>query len=268
MDSTAPVRAEALPPEIYQLNAPFREVEFMVQGGRVKVAHRLLKPKFHQLKDRESKIKNEAITVSKDEIRSVYSEREANAWLWDEIVTHIKGYDIGDGDIDGWREVEMLKRAIPNAHKIAAVEKLYAISARLPEVKEEEEPGGFRLVGASDVEVILEIGAEKDPDFVIYHRLRMPGESEWNKYLMSNSEVREVKTPGSRDKQRRVKVLKNIRADVELYDLIFQDIRGAQVRGSDYTPEKRDLFLPEIDALHKQVVVQALGESFQIELGN
>ena len=267
MDATAPVRAEALPPESYQLDVPYREVEFTVQG-RFKVSHRLQKPKFHQLKEREKQIRNEAVTVSKEEIKSVYSEREANVWLWEELATHIKGYDIGDGGGEDWREAHMLKRAIPNAHKIAAVEKLYAIQAKLPERGEDEEAGGFKLVGASDVEVILEIGSEKEPDFVIYHRLRTPSESEWSKYLGANSEVREVRTPGSREKQRRVKVIKNLSADVELYNSIFQEVRGAQAGGAEYTPEKRELFLQEIDALHKQVVIQALGEHFAVELGN
>ena len=264
-------RAEERLTELYQLDAPQREVEFLV-GGRFKVAHRLLRPKFSQLKEREKQIRNEAITVSKEEVRSIYSEREANAWLWEELITHVKGYDIGDGDSEGWREAGIIKKAIPVAHRIAAVEKLYSVQAKLspfngPE-DSEEGSGGFRLLGGAEIDVILEIGAKEEPDFTLNHKLRTPSESEWNKYLAQNSEVREVRIPGSRDKQRRVKVIRNLSADVELYNSTFIEIRGAVAGGSPFSPERRDFFLQEIDAMHKQIVIAAVAESFSVELGN
>lgn len=256
--------------ELYQLDFPEREVEFLA-AGRYRVAHRLKRPKFSQLKEREARIRNEAITVSKEETRSIYSEREANVWLWDQIAIQIRGYDIGDGDSEVWRDVQIIGKAIPAAHKIAAVETLYAVSARLsPPVETEEggNGGGFRLLGGSEIDVILEIGSEKEPDFTVHHKLRNPSESEWNKYLAGNSEVREVRTPGSREKQRRVKVIRNLTADVELYNATFIGIEGAMAGGATFSPDKRDAFLQEIDPVHKQIVVQAISESLQIELGN
>jgi hypothetical protein len=268
MDAAQARTAETLTAN-YQLDAPSREITLKVGGGRYQVTHRLRRPKYAQLKEREARIRNEAITVSKEEIRSIYSEREANAWLWDEVATDVKGYDIGDGDSETWREVSGLRQAIPSAHKIAAVDRYYAVSARLAPVEEGGEGGrGFRLIGGAEIDVSLEIGADETPEFIVGHKLRTPQEGEWNKYLASNSEVREVRTPGSREKARRVKVIRNLHADVELYNSIFLELSGAVVQGAPYTPDKRDLFLAEIDPLHKQVIIQAVSESFAVELGN
>lgn len=268
MDAAQAREAETLTP-VYQIDEPSREIELTVGGGRFKVAHKLRRPKYSQLKEREARIRNEAITVSKEEVRSIYSEREANVWLWDELALEVKGYDIGDGDSDVWRQADMLRRAIPAAHKIAAVERYYAISARLATLDTSGDEGrGFRLLGGGEIDVTLEIGADEVPEFIVYHKLRTPQESEWNKYLASNSEVREVRTPGSREKSRRVKVIRNLQAEVELYNSIMLEVRGAVIAGSPFVPERRDLFLAELDAMHKQVVIQALSESFAVELGN
>ena len=266
MDATAPLQKADAPDRRYELDQESFIVEFTVQGGKFRIAHKLRRPKYQELRDREKLIKNEATAISKEETSSSYSDRDANLWLWDEIVEEIRGYDIGDGQGELWRAAEPLKQAIPGTHKEAAIKTLYAANARLSET--EDESSGFRLAGAGAVEILLEIGVQETPDYVIEFTLRSPRESEWTKYQAQTMDTREIRTPGSRDKTRRIRIVRNLGAAVELFNNLLEGVKGLSLKGEDYTPQKRELFLQAIDAVHKQIVVQALEERFTFDLGN
>jgi hypothetical protein len=224
------------------------------------VYHKLRKPTFVELSERESQIKYELVEISsrEDEIQS--EEETANARLWDKIAIAVRGYR----GVDDWRDLTAEdKAAMRPGHKTAAIRAMYTGFCEV----EGDEDGVS--IGADTWTVKQSIGVKRDaPDFVVIHTLREPTEAERVKYKRSASSTSYVK--GAKKSQVRIKT--NLKAYVELYDALIQCVEGAKAVKfwTDVAHDEglKKLFLREIDPMWKRQVVQTLMSNLEAQLSD
>lgn len=244
---------------LYAFDAPFTEVPFYARPNAEKphvVYHRLRKPTLKELIDRESRITYEMVEVSsrEDEIRA--DDEAANAIFWNAIALAIKGYR----GADEWRDLTDEDRAAMRpGHKTAAIRTLYAGTCEI----EGDEDGVS--IGADTWTVKQGIGIKDEPDFVIRHILREPTETERAKFKRTASSTSYVK--GAKRAQVRVKT--NLRAYVELYDALIQNVMGGTVGGNGlFTDGNFRQILPAIDPIWKRQVIQCLMATLEAQLSD
>jgi hypothetical protein len=224
-------------------------------GGTRTVSHRLRKPTLEELNEHQGLIKYETVKANSRETEVRTDQSAADARLWERIVEAVRYYDGGDE----WQELDIAAKARFNpSHKSDAINLLYAVRSKI------EGDGDFVPIGPSDWTIKQEIGPNKDPDFVVYHVLREPTEEERQKYTRAKSSTMYV--AGARREEARIRTY--LKAHIELYDALVQEIKGATVAGESFSSPKRKEFLAAIDPMWKRDVVQTLMGALEAQMSD
>jgi len=245
---------------LFPLDERIHEIELVAAGSTVR--HRLEHPTKSQLVERDSRIKNEEITLNDSQIENKYDDHTANAKLWDEIAREVAGYNLGDGNLD-WRAIDDdLRSIMPLEHKTKAIVAMYVCTADIEKISLNGH--GFPLRGATETRVKLLIGDPEAPAYEMIHVLRAPTESEWMSYKNGISrfvQVRGAKLP-------RYITQSNLSVSVAFYDALLSRIEGVSIGGEEFEPGRRDEFVHAVDPLHKRAVVRAFAEHWSADLKN
>lgn len=244
----------------YAFDADFFEVPFNARPGSDKpliVYHKLRKPTVAELLDRESQITYEMVEISSREEEIRTDDEMANARLWDKVAVAVKGYK----GFDDWHELTPEDRsAMRSGHKSIAIRMLYAGTC---EIEGDEDSVS---IGADTWTVRQEIGAKKDPDFVVRHILREPTEAERAKFKRSSSSTSYVKGA----KYQQVRIRTNLRAYIELYDALIENVIGGTVGGRGLATDNgfRNQFIPAIDLIWKRQIIQCLMSTLEAQISD
>jgi hypothetical protein len=245
---------------LFPLDERIHEIQLEAAGYVLR--HRLENPTKTQLVERDSRIKNEEITLNDEQTESRYEDATANSRLWDEIAREIAGYDLGDGSTD-WRPVDDDVRSLmPVEHKSKAIIAMYVCTAEIDKARMNGH--GFPLRGSSESRVRLAIGDPESPAYEMIHVLRAPTESEWTSY--KNGMSRFVTVRGTR--LPRYISQSNLAIAVAFYDALVSRIEGVSIEGQEFDPGRRDEFVRAIDPLHKRAVVRAFADHWSADLKN
>ncbi|HEX5081674.1 MAG TPA: hypothetical protein VFY40_06500 [Blastocatellia bacterium] len=235
-------------PALYPFDAEFIAVPFNARPDAPKpkiVYHKLRKPTLQQLKDREAQSKTELVSLNDRE-----DEENADNWtatinLWERLIEGVKGYQGGTD----WRELTAQEKAeMKPDHKYRAVVQMYAGSVMVEYGDEDADVP----IGAETWTIRHEIGAGKEPDFVVRHTLREPNEAEREKFKSAR------RISYVRGKHTRTRINTNLQAYCDLYDALVLSIEGATVGGAPLTTANRKAFLAQIDAPWKRKIVEVL----------
>ncbi len=255
-DQRMEIQKEPARPALFPLDEFEFEVYICADEAELPLGYKLRKPTKADLVEREQHVTNEQVQVSDTETETIYDAASGHRYLWNKIVTHVKGYDMGDGlPLNEWREAnDLIKSLIPPTHKVSAVAGLYSSKVTIDRAQKSE---GFKLLGAIEIRVRQEIG-----EYVVTHVLRRPSESEWLAYqgkALRTLTVRGAKTP-------RVRYETNISASCDLYDALLERVEGASLGGEPYRVEQRAGFLAATDAILKQAVIAVFSNDYESEL--
>lgn len=251
--SEEPVKAPAL----LALDEREFEVYLVDDGTELPLGHRLRRPTKAELVEREQHVQFEQESASETETETRYDSERANRYLWDKVITHVSGYDIGDGvPLAEWREInDLLRSLIPAPHKSRSIAGMYRSSVEIDHAQKSQ---GFRLVGAIEVRVTQKIASI----YSVTHVLRRPTESEWLSY--QGRAVRTLEVKGS--KTSRVKYQTNLSAACDLYDALLERIEGVTLGGEEFRREQREGFISAVDAVWKQQVITAFANDYGAQL--
>lgn len=238
--------------EMYAFDAPEIIVEFNARPGAATpaiVAHKLRKPTLDELSEREKRSAYEMVEVStrEDEIR--VDDEAANAWLWGRLILGVRGYD---GATDWQALTEEQREQMRPGHKITAIRGLY-----LGECSLLDDDGSVSLSAQ-----LWNVRQELAGGYVVTHTLREWTEAERLKFKRAASSTQNVRGT----KKAHVKVITNLRAYTELFDLLWQGCEGGTVDGRAYAPELRDTFLRAIDPIWKRQIIQTLNGALEAQL--
>jgi hypothetical protein len=254
----------------FSLDVPNVEVQIDVSSNnevqRV-VAARMSKPKTDDMVKREAMTSTEIVEASTTEDEILIEEERGNVWLFDKIVTAVKGFRLRSEDkslATEWREAtpELLD-LIPSTYKAAFIRGMYNTSAKLVETEDE----GVVLGGDDILSVDFFVGGEEEPAAVIRLDIPEPSETERRKYASDAVRLRQVRGA----KKSRNKIVANLGAAVKFFDALMQkpgaDIRSANdqfdvvVGGSTFASRAnaltRQVFLDAIDPQYKRQIVGA-----------
>ena len=236
-------------------------VETPLEAGGYTVWHRLERPTKAQQIVRDQRIKSEEITHG-ERIETIYDDDYANIETWNECARAIKGYDLGNGaSPHEWVELtDELRSLMPSEHKMKAAAALFYAKGVID--KASQNGGGFRLLGATEISIKLELGNEDAPQYT--HVLRRPSESEWGAYHRSALKVYQVRGA----KQPRWISNPNLTAAITLYDALLTRLEGVSLAGGEYDPDKREAFIQSVDPSHKRAVVRAFADYWSADLAN
>lgn len=210
------------------------------------VSHKLRKPTLQQLKDRESQIKSELVSVSSREDEDVSDETAANANLWRKLIVEVKGYK----GAEDWRAItDAEKDDMKPGHKSRAIAQMYMGSCTVEGGEDDDVE-----IGAETWVIRQEIGAGREPAFVVRHSLREPTSPEWEKFkgkALRVSHVRGAKRP-------RRKINTSLQSYCDLYDAVALSIDGGTVAGQPLGSNNRKAFLAQIDPIWKREIIAVL----------
>ncbi|HEY6401144.1 MAG TPA: hypothetical protein VI479_07030 [Blastocatellia bacterium] len=242
----------------FEFDEDIHEISFAAttrKGETRTVHHRLRKPTLEELNERESQIKYETIKINPKEIEVRNDQRTADANLWGKIVQAVKGYK----DADDWRELsDEEKSKFNGSHKSQAIQGLYAGQSKI------EGDGDYVPIGPVEWTVRQEIGPNEEPDFVVRHILREPTEDERLRYNRIASSTRYV--TGAKKEQAQVRT--NLKAHIEVYNALIQNIKGATVAGMEFEISDRKQFLDAIDPIWKRDVIQCLMTNLEAQISD
>lgn len=245
--------AEAAP-KLYPLDLNVIVVSFNARPNAETpkiVWHKLKKPTLEQLNERESQIKSELVNISSSEDEDRTDETVANANLWRKLIVAVKGYR----SAADWRELsDAEKDAMKPGHKSRAITQMY-MGACLVESSEDDEVS----IGAETWVIRQEIGAGREPDFVVRHSLREPTQSEWEKFKGTAARMSYVR--GSKRPRRKFRT--SLKSHCELYDSTMLSIDGATVGGKAFSPETCKAFLSQMDPIWKRKVIETLIDTLE-----
>jgi hypothetical protein len=215
----------------------------------------LRKPTLEELNERESLIKYETVKINSRETEARSDQQAADARLWERVVEAVKGYDGGEE----WRDLDDHSKSRFNpSHKSDAINLLYAMKS---EIHGDDD---FVPIGPSDWTVRQEIGPNREPDFVVYHVLREPSEEERQRYNRGKSSTAYV--AGTRREEARMRTY--LKASIELYDALIQEIKGGTVGGDQFSESNRKAFLAAVDPLMKRDAVQTLLAALEAQMSD
>lgn len=239
----------AIPP--YPLDQSEFEVTITIPGRELKLEHKLTRPTLAQLLEREEQSSYETESVSDAEDKVSADDEQANARLWDSTVRSVKGYRLDKLDahpLTDWRDVTPeLKAAIPSAHKATAVRGMYQSVCEIEKANDDE---GFTL-GGETWTVKQTFGDPDDPQYMIGHILRTPTEAERRDFKRKAAEIRF----GKGQRKLRTKVVTHLKAHVELYDKLIEELTGVTTQ---------DLKL--VDPIFKRQAIDCLMRGFEAGL--
>lgn len=242
-----------------------QEITVNIKAGGHVLSHKLTRPTLAQLIEREERTPIQSVSVSETEeaIAGDSDDETANARLWDEIATEVKGYRLSSEPaevVNNWRTTAELKKYVPPSHKSGAIRAMYQSSVDM----EKDDGEGFTL-GEQEWTIRQTFGDPDFPAYLIRHVLRTPTETERRDFRRKATEVRFGK--GSR--KQTTKVLTKLKAYVEMYDLLFVSIDGATVNEHSYTSEgQRRPFLELIDPVFKRQIVDCLMKEFDARVSD
>jgi hypothetical protein len=220
------------------------EFEIAISTPNFTLWHRLRKPTLAELSERDQQTPYETEEVSSGEDRLNVDDEGPNAKLWDKIAIKVKGY-CGHGlAVNDWNGLTPdVKELIPSGHKSAAIRGLYDTQFEI----EADEGEGFALGGG--VFTVKQVFG----DYVIRHVMRTPTEAERRDFRRKANETRFAR--GRR--KIKTKVLTNLKAYVELYDKLIENVDG--VTSGSYA---------QIDPIWKRGAVDCLMRSFEASLSD
>lgn len=247
-----------------------QEITVNIKAGGQVLSHKLTRPTLAQLIEREERTPIQSVSVSDTEeaIAGDSDDETANAKLWDEIATEVKGYRLASEPaeaVNNWRTTAELKKYIPPSHKSGAVRAMYQSSVEM----EKDEGEGFTL-GEQEWTIKQTFGDPDFPAYLIRHVLRTPTEGERREFKRKATEVRFGK--GSR--KQTTKVLTKLKAYVEMYDLLIVSISGATMNGqtweSYHAPNVAGLggFVAAVDPVFKRQIVDCLMKEFDARVSD
>jgi hypothetical protein len=221
------------------------------------VYHRLRRPTLEELLERERLIVSEVIEISAREDRIVVDDEAANWRLWEKIVLSVKGYDFADGQArDTWRELtEEQKRVMLWSHKSTAVRGMYAGDCRV------DEADAYRF---DVVRLRQDIGYKAEPEFSVYYDMRVPTESERQRFKSQSVSTQYVR--GAR--KSRARLVSNLKSFQSFFDSLAMNIEGATVGGEGFESANRARFLSAIDPIWKRQVVNTLIAGLETQLSD
>lgn len=241
-------------PKLYPFDLEFIAVSFNARPNTETpktVWHKLKKPTLQQLKQHEGQIKSELIGVSSREDEERVDDSIANTNLWHRLILSVRGYR-GAAD---WRTLsDAEKDEMKPGHKSRAIRQMYACVC-LVEANEDDDVS----IGAETWVIRQEIGAGREPDFVVFHSLREPDKREWEKFKGTARRVSYVRGA----KQTRTKINTSLQAYCDLYDSILLSIDGGTVRGQPFSAENRKGFLAEVDPIWKRKIIETLMDTLE-----
>jgi hypothetical protein len=230
---------------------------------------RMTRPEKGDLVKREAMTVTEIVEATATEEKIDSDEERGNAWLFDRIVTEIKGVRLpGEPEraAEEFRPAdENILGLLPDSWKSKFVTGMY--SKVKAEIFEAEEIGVL-IGGSAAIPVDLRFGDEDNPFQVIRFDVPEPQETERRKYQKDSVELRQPK--GSTKSRNRI--VMHLDASIKYFDLLMRrpeaDIRSmdeaTRVTVTDVTfeqakrsanPYALDQFLAAIDPIYKRMVV-------------
>jgi hypothetical protein len=229
-------------PKLFPLDQP--EFEIAISTPNLTLWHKLRKPTLSELIERDQQMPYETEEVSAGEDRLNIDDEGPNARLWDKIAVAVKGYRGQGLAVNDWNGLTPeIKALMPTGHKSAAIRGLYNTTFEV----EQDEAEGFAL-GEGVFTVKQTFG-----DYIIRHVMRAPTESERRDFRRRANETRFAR--GSR--KIKTKVLTNLKAYVELYDKLIENMEG--VTGGA---------IAQVDPVWKRGAVDCLMRSFDASLSD
>lgn len=245
-------------PNLYPFDLTHVEVGFNARPNTETpkiVYHKLRKPTLQELKERESQVKAELVSVSNREEEEHTDEISANANLWRKLIVAVKGYR----EASDWRELSDAEKAdMKVGHKSRAIRKMYLGTSLL------ESGDDDVSIGAEIWTVRQEIGPQGDPAFIVRHSLREPTEGEREKFRGSARRTSYVRIA----KKTHTKIKTSLQAYCDLYDATIISIDGATVGNRPLGAENRKVFLAAIDPLWKRQIIETLMETLEGQLSD
>lgn len=258
----------------FKLDTPRIEVEIDVSSDPTRVAvvaARMRKPSKKELVKREAMQLTEIVEASATEDEIVVEETRGNAWLFNEICTHVKGFRLAGEPKEmatEWREMtDELRDAIYSSYKSAFVRSIYNINAKFTD-SYDDDGGGVVLGGTETLPVELTVGSEENPVATVLIELPEPTETERTKY--QNDSVRLRQPKGSRKTRNRI--VGNLEASVKFFDkLMSRDgavitsgspdtivtVNGREFSDTAGSAIARMQFLDAIDPIYKRAIVNS-----------
>lgn len=249
--------------KFYEFDAEYTDVPIVAKPGGDNptiVYHRLKKPTLQQLLERESRISYEMVEVNSREEEIRADDEAANVLFWDGIIMAVMGYK----NAPEWRELtDGEKAGMRPGHKTTAIRALYASTCEI----EGDEDGVS--IGPDTWTVRQEIGLSKDsPDYVVRHILREPTEAERGKFKRAASSTSYIKGA----KKQQVRVRTNLRAYIELYDALLQEVQGGMCINKPWgemsSADLQKLFIGQIDPIWKRQVIQCLTATLEAQMSD
>ena len=224
-----------------------RELE-VVYDEETKIAlyHKLKWPDFDALNKRQRMISTKNEFLGGGKFRSQSDDGvAANAWLWDQYATEVKGYEWDGINPEQWVKVtEALKAEIPSEHKSEAVVELLA-----SEYETERPKGKGYVLGAVTYRIKQTYGP-----YAIWHVFNKPSEKDRRDISRKSRETQNQ--PGAT--RLKTEIFTNLKPFVDLYDKLFVRLEG--VTGEDpNVAQRKDL----VSAIWKQGVIDELITSFE-----
>ena len=224
-----------------------REIEVIYgEDERVTLYHKIKWPTLDKLIERQKQTPYKSEVLGGGRVRAQNDDGvAANAWLWDEFRSQVKGYEWNGLDPDQWVDVSAeLAAEIPSEHKSEAIVGLFASQFEV------ERPKGKGFVlGAVTYRVKQTYGP-----YTIWHVFNKPSEKDRRDLARKSRETHGQ--PGAI--KGKSEVFTNLKPYCELYDRIFDHLEG--VTGEDPNiAHRKDL----ISGLWKLGAIDELMESFE-----
>lgn len=244
------------------------------------ISAKLRKPTKDELIKREAMSRTEIVEASATEDELEYEDSRANSYLFDKLVTEVKGFRLkGEAPSASgeWRTAdEKLLAVMPESYKAAFVKKMYSdVTAKLYDDGEE----GVVLGGGEILPVDLIFGDEDNPAAVIRFDVPEPTESERRKY--SNDAVKLRQPRGGRKSRNRI--VSNLDASVRFFDELMRrpeaditsgspdfkvTVVGRTFAESKSNPIALGQFLDNIDPIYKRSVVTAAMAKYNVKVSD
>ncbi len=173
-----------------------------------------------------------------DEIKSTLTVDEAGAWLWEQAINNVEGYQ--EPKPENWQEL------IPWAHKQAAIAALAQVFEKDDDEEEIEEPAAFDADGLETV--AIEAGRNGVVYTELTHVFKRPTTKQRIKF--SRKTGASTKIRGVKGRRWRQMNIPQMEFACGFYDELIDHVSGYEPND----PEK-------MDAKHKQIAVQALMEN-------
>jgi len=225
-----------------------REIEVVYgEDERVTLYHKIKWPTLGALIDRQRRTpqKTERLGASKSRYQNDDGSVDANAWLWDQFRSQVKGYEWNGLDPDQWIDVsDELAAEIPVEHKSEAIVGLFASQFEV------ERPKGKGYVLGAQIYRVKQIYGP----YTIWHVFNKPSDRD-RRDLSRKSRETQFEPGSTKGKS---EVFTNLKPYFDLYERIFDRLEG--VTGDDLNIGRRkDL----VNAIWRFGAIEALMENFE-----